>query len=69
MPSSYQINDTSFTIYRDYGFKNGKYFVKVMAYDKNYHYHHAEGISNCGVSRGYGVFASAVIDSISFFIE
>ena len=68
-PSCYQTEDTSYTIFREYGFKPGKYTIKVMAYDKNYHYHHAEGISRCGVIGGYGVFASAVIDSVSFDVE
>lgn len=68
-PECFQTNDTTYTIYRDYGFKKGKYAAKVMAYDENYHYHHAEGISSCGVFGGYGVFASAVIDSVSFSIE
>ena len=68
-PSCYQTNDTTYTIYRDYGFKKGNYAIKVMAYDQNFHYHHAEGISSSGVSGGYGVFASAVIDSIVFTIE
>jgi len=42
MSSSYPFNDTSYKIYKDYGFKNSKYIFKVMAHDKNYQYHIAE---------------------------
>jgi|GEM_PF-1310502 len=68
-PESYQTKDTTYTLYRDYGFKNGIYTIRVMAYDKNFHYHYAEGISSCGVIGGYGVFGSGVIDSVAFTIE
>jgi len=69
MPESFQTRDTTYTLCRDYGFKKGNYTIKVMAYDQNYHYHHAEGISSCGLVGGYGMFGSAAIDSVSFWIE
>jgi hypothetical protein len=68
-PASYQTMDTTHALYSKRGFKKGKYIVKVMAYDQNYHYHHAEAISSCGVIGGYGVFGSGVIDSVAFTIE
>ncbi len=68
-PRIFQTNDTSYTLYDKYDFRKGNYKIKVMAYDKNFHYHHAEGISSCGVIGGYGVFGSGVIDSVAFTIE
>ncbi len=68
-PVSYTTTDTSYAIYNKYGFRTGTYVIKILAYDQNYHYHHAEAISSCGVIGGYGVFGSGVIDSVAFTIE
>lgn len=68
-PVSYQTVDTTYSIYHRHGFPTGTYVIKILAYDQNYHYHHAEAISSCGVIGGYGVFGSGVIDSVAFTIE
>jgi hypothetical protein len=68
-PESYPTVDTTYSIYNRYSFRPGTYVIKVLAYDQNYHYHHAEAISSCGVIGGYGVFGSGVIDSVAFTIE
>jgi len=68
-PETYQTVDTTYCIYNRYGSKPGTYVIKILAYDQNYHYHHAEAISSCGVIGGYGVFGSGVIDSVAFTIE
>lgn len=68
-PEIYQTVDTTYSIYNRYGDWPGTYVIKILAYDQNYHYHHAEGISSCGVIGGYGVFGSGVIDSVAFTIE
>lgn len=68
-PEIYPTVDTTYSIYNEHGFRTGTYVIKILAYDQNYHYHHAEVISSCGVIGGYGVFASGVIDSVAFTIE
>lgn len=68
-PNTYQTVDTTYSIYSRHGFSTGTYVIKILAYDQNYHYHHAEGISSCGLLGGYGVFGSGVIDSVEFTIE
>lgn len=67
--ASYPTIDTTYSIYHRHGFSKGPHVIKILAYDRNYHYHHAEAISSCGVIGGYGVFGSGVVDSVAFSIE
>ncbi len=67
-PASFQTEDTSYVILDFINPRQGKYILKVMAYDKNYYYH-VMGMENAGIENGYGVFSSAVVDSVVFYIQ
>ncbi len=67
---SYATSDTAYTIYEDWiKLKKGKYTIKVMAYDRNFHDHYFSSIDKSGINGGYGVFASAALDSVDFYVE
>ena len=67
-PASFQTEDTSYVIPDFINPRPGKYVLKVMAYDKNYYYH-VNGMESNGIENGYGVFSSAVVDSVVFFVQ
>jgi len=48
--------------------ENRRYTLKVMALDKNFKHHLFDGYDVSGVTNGYGLFGSAVVDSLDFFV-
>ncbi|MBU4445246.1 DUF4249 domain-containing protein [bacterium] len=48
--------------------ENRRYTLKVMALDKNFKHHLFDGYDISGVTNGYGLFGSAVVDSLDFFV-
>lgn len=46
----------------------GNYTLKVMAYDRNYRSHFFESVNTAGIEGGYGVFASAWVDSVKIAV-
>ncbi len=72
--------DTSYVISADYiNFPNeppyGEYLeedlrctVKIMALDENFKNHLFDGYDICGIEGGYGLFGSATIDSVDFYV-
>lgn len=42
--------------------------MKIMALDKNFKHHLFDGYDISGVTNGYGLFGSAVVDSLDIFV-
>jgi len=54
--------------YSEFIEENRRYTLKVMALDKNFKHHLFDGYDISGVTNGYGLFGSAVVDSLDFFV-
>ncbi len=65
---SYETVDTTFTV-STLAANSGEYIVKVMGYDLNFRRHYFEGLDAVGIEGGYGVFASAWVDSVKFNVK
>lgn len=42
--------------------------LKIMALDENFKNHLFDGYDICGITGGYGLFGSATVDSVDFFV-
>jgi hypothetical protein len=62
-----ETTDTSFNI-SVRASRAGDYTLKVMAYDRNYRRHFFESVNTAGIEGGYGVFASAWVDSVKIMV-
>ncbi len=66
---TFSATNTNYTI-PDYLLEeSGKYLLQIMAYDENFYNHFKEGDSRSGIEGGYGVFGSAVVDTVHFFVK
>lgn len=66
--ASYETTDTTYALSTSTT-NAGEYVMKVMAYDINYRRHYFESLDSVGIQGGYGVFASAWIDSVKFSVR
>jgi hypothetical protein len=62
-----ETTQTSFNVSAHAG-RSGEYTLKVMAYDRNYRSHFFESVNTAGIEGGYGVFASAWVDSVTIAV-
>ncbi|MCK4448693.1 MAG: DUF4249 family protein [Candidatus Marinimicrobia bacterium] len=67
IPGEY-IRYEDFSRFGEFIEENRRYTLKVMALDKNFKHHLFDGYDISGVTNGYGVFGSAVVDSLDFFV-
>lgn len=67
IPGEY-IRYEDFSNFGEFIEENRRYTLKIMALDKNFKHHLFDGYDISGVTNGYGLFGSAVVDSLDIFV-
>ncbi len=65
---SYETSDTTYA-FSTFASHSGEYVIKIMAYDVNFRRHYFESLGTAGIRGGYGVLASAWVDSVTINVK
>lgn len=57
-----------YPFYFEYLENDRRYTIYVIAVDDNYKTYYLNAGKSCGITGGYGVFGSATVDSVDFFV-
>ncbi len=61
--------ETHYTVSKYFVMEPGEYTLQILAYDENFRKHEIEGYDASGITGGYGMFASAAVDTLHFFVS